>query len=181
MSTVRTPVLPAGAWKIDPAGSRVGFAVRHLGVATVKGTFTDVEGTVTVGEAPGDMSASGSVAVASVDTGDAHRDEALRSAFFDDEAHPRITFVSTAIEARDGGLRVTGDFTMQGVTRELVLTTQVVPAGDGDGAPRLRLTATGKLSRRDFSMRFKQAMGAGNKLVDDAVKLELEVSAVPQG
>lgn len=179
MSTVRTPILPAGAWKIDPAVSRVGFAVRHLGVATVRGAFTELEGAVTVGEAPGDTVASGSVAVASVDTGEEHRDEALCSAFFDVDAHPRITFVSTNVAAHDGGLRITGDLTMQGVTRELALQVQSGAPAPGDDA--LRLTATGRLSRRDFGMRFKQAMGAGNKLVDDTVRLELELTAVPQG
>lgn len=178
MSTVRTPLLPAGAWKIDPSGSRVGFAVRHLGVATVRGAFTDLDGSVVVRDRPAATTASGSVAVASVDTGDGNRDDALRSAFFDVQAHPRITFASTRVEADDGGLRIIGDLTMQGVTRELVLQVQAGEPQAGDGTPRLWLRATGTLSRRDFSMRFRRAMAAGNKLVDDTVTLELDVSAV---
>ena len=174
---------PTGTWTVDAAHSKVGFAVKHLGIATVRGKFNSFEGTV---EVPGDISAArvtGSIDVASVDTNEAQRDEHLRSAdFFDAENHPKLTFSSKRIEAVDEEtFRVTGDLTLHGVTREVVLQAEVQGTDvDPWGNDRVGLEVTGQINRSDFGMRFNQALGSGNMLVSDKVKLSLDVSAVKQ-
>ena len=84
MATRTTTLVPAGTWQIDPAHSSVEFSVKHMGIANVRGKFTDFQGTVEVGTDAWSAKARGSIKVASIDTGDAQRDTHLRSAdFFD--------------------------------------------------------------------------------------------------
>lgn len=126
---------------------------------------------------------TGSIDVASVDTNEEQRDQHLRSGdFFDADNHPKLTFRSTGIEAVDEEtFRVTGDLTLHGVTREVTLHA-VVQGTDVDpwGNDRVGLEVTGQLNRSDFGMKFNQALGSGNMLVSDKVKLSLDVSAVKQ-
>src|SRR3954469_9498285 len=93
-STTRTrPVVPTGTWRVDPAHSSVQFAVKHMGIATVRGKFTRFEGTLEVGEDLGSSRAYGKVDAASIDTDEPDRDAHLRSAdFFDVDHYPEITF-----------------------------------------------------------------------------------------
>jgi polyisoprenoid-binding protein YceI len=183
-TTVSTPTLiPAGAWNLDPSHSTVGFSVKHLGIATVRGGFTEFAGTLEIGETLEDSRAYGTVKVASVDTHEPQRDDHLRSPdFFDAERHPEITFESTRIEARgDERFEITGNLTMHGVTGEIVLHgelqgTEVDPWGN----ERAGLEVIGELSRGDYGMKFNQALGSGNVLVSDRVRLALDVAAVRQ-
>lgn len=183
MSTV-TPTrtgIPAGTWTVDTAHSRVGFAVKHMGVATVRGEFRDFEGTLEVGEDLGSARAHGTVRAASVDTNQAQRDDHLRSAdFFDAELHPELSFESTVIEPIDEGTyRIVGELTMHGVTRELELEAEVGGTEIGpEGEERIGLEVTGELSRRDYEIRFNAALGSGNAVVADRVKLALDIAAV---
>jgi polyisoprenoid-binding protein YceI len=185
MSTYASPVttVPTGNWSVDPAHSKVGFAVKHMGIATVRGEFTDFEGTLELGE---DLSAAkvrGTVKTASVDTNEAQRDAHLRSAdFFNADAYPELAFESTSIEAIDDEtFRITGDLTMNGVTNELVLTAEVNGVDiDPYGNEKVGLEVTGQLSRGAYGMTFNQALGSGNMLVADKVKLALDISAAKQ-
>ncbi len=179
MSAATTKV-PTGTWNVDPSHSSVEFQVKHLGIATVKGAFREFAGALTVAE-DGSVSASGTVQVASVDTRDERRDEHLRSAdFFEADAYPQITFQSTSIEPVDEEtFKITGDITIHGVTNPITLEA-VVEGTEEDpwGNTRVGLEATGSLSRGDFGMRFNQALGSGNMMVSDKVKLVLDISAV---
>jgi polyisoprenoid-binding protein YceI len=184
MSATATPTLiPTGTWKADSAHSKVGFAVKHMGIATVRGEFTEFEGTL---EVTGDLStanAYGTVKTASVDTSEPPRDEHLRSAdFFDAQSYPELSFRSTSIEpAGEDTFQIVGELTLHGVTREIQLQA-IVQGTDTDpwGNERVGLEITGELSRGDYGMKFNQALGSGNLLVGDKVKLALDVSAVKQ-
>jgi polyisoprenoid-binding protein YceI len=183
MSTRTSSSVPVGTWVADAAHSSVQFAVKHMGIATVRGSFTEFEGAVTVGATLADTVSHGSVAVASVSTGEPRRDEHLRSPdFFDAERFPTIDWVVSRVEAVDEDTsRVFGELTMHGVTRDLVLEA-VVQGVDTDpwGNERFGLEAVGTLKRSDFDMRFDQALGSGNKLVGDKVSILLDISAVRQ-
>jgi polyisoprenoid-binding protein YceI len=185
MSTYSIPAstVPTGTWTVDPAHSKVGFAVKHMGIATVRGEFTDFEGVLEIGE---DLSAAkirGTVKAASVDTNEPQRDAHLRSAdFFNAEAYPEIEFASTRIEAiDDDSFRITGELSMNGVANELVLVAEVNGVDiDPYGNEKVGLEVTGQLSRGDYGMTFNQALGSGNMLVADKVKLALDIAAVKQ-
>ena len=129
MSAIETPIragLPTGTWKVDPIHSKVGFAVKHLGVSTVRGEFRDFDGTLEVDE-EGTARAYGTVKAASVTTNQDQRDEHLRSAdFFEVDEHPELLFESTRIEQADEDtFKVVGDLTLHGVTREIELDAEL--------------------------------------------------------
>ena len=183
MSTSATTVVPTGTWNVDPAHSKVGFAVKHMGIANVRGEFTEFEGTLEVADDLSSAKAHGTVKVQSVSTNEAQRDEHLRSGdFFDAEQHPELTFTSTAIEpVDDETFKITGDLTIHGITKPITLTAEVQGTDtDPWGNDRVGLEVTGSLSRGDYDMKFNQALGSGNMLVGDKVKLALDISAVKQ-
>src|ERR1700687_1551696 len=126
-TTSLTTGIPAGTWSVDPAHSKVGFAVKHMGIATVRGEFTEFEGTLEVGEDIATAKAYGTVKVQSVDTNEPQRDDHLRSPdFFDAQQHPELRFESTRIEPLDDEeFRITGNLTIHGVTNEVVLHADV--------------------------------------------------------
>lgn len=182
MTPVAT-VVPTGTWNVDPAHSTVAFAVKHMGIATVRGEFKEFQGTLEVGEDLTSPRAHGSVKVASLDTNEAQRDAHLRSAdFFDVEQHETLTFESTRVEPVDEEtFRITGNLKLHGVSKEITLEA-VVQGTDTDpwGNERVGLEVIGQLSRGDYDMKFNQALGSGNMLVADKVKLSLDISAVKQ-
>jgi polyisoprenoid-binding protein YceI len=181
--TTSTTILPTGTWSVDPAHSKVGFAVKHMGIATVRGEFTEFAGTIEVGEDLSSARIYGTVKAESVDTNEPQRDTHLRSAdFFDVARHPEIRFESTSVEALDEEeFRITGQLTIHGVTNEIVLHAEIQGTDiDPWGNERVGLEVTGQLSRGDFDMKFNQALGSGNMLVADKVKLALDISAVKQ-
>jgi polyisoprenoid-binding protein YceI len=183
MATRTTPLIPTGTWTVDPAHSSVGFSVKHMGIANVRGKFTEFEGMLEMEESLSDCGAHGTVEVASIDTGESDRDEHLRSPdFFDAEQFPEIAFESTHVEAIDDECsRVTGNLTMHGITKEIKLDV-LIQGTDTDpwGNTRAGLEVIGTLNRDDFDMKFNQALGSGNVLVGDKVKMALEISAVLQ-
>ena len=175
-------VLPAGTWKVDPVHSSVEFHVKHLGIATVKGVFKEFEGTLEV--SPEGAVAYGTVKTASVDTREPQRDEHLRSAdFFEVEQYPEIGFRSTAINATgEDGFEIVGDLSIHGVTRSVKLSASLegIEPEDPQGNTRVGISASGQINRSDFEMRFNAALGSGNVVVSDKVKILVEVSAVKQ-
>lgn len=182
-TTAVSTLIPSGTWALDPAHTSVGFSVKHLGIATVRGTFATFEGALTVGSDLASSSITGTIDPASIDTAEAQRDEHLRSAdFFDVTVYPAITFASTAITpAGEDEFTIVGDLTMHGVTRSVSLKATVEGfETDPWGQDRVGLEVTGQLSRGDFGMKFNQALGSGNVLVSDTVKISLDISAVRQ-
>jgi polyisoprenoid-binding protein YceI len=179
--SVTTTAVPTGTWTVDTVHSKVGFSVKHMGIATVRGEFGDFEGTLELSDDLSDARAYGRVKAASIDTSESQRDEHLRSPdFFDAQRYPELTFNSTLIEAVDEGTyRITGDLTMHGITRELVLDAVVDGTEtDPQGNERVGLEVVGQLSRGEYGMKFNQALGSGNVVVSDKVKLALDISAV---
>ena len=175
-----TPV-PQGTWQVDPVHSSVEFHVKHLGIATVKGQFKVFEGTLNVG-AEG-ARAFGTVDVASVDTREPQRDEHLRSAdFFEVEQFPQITFQSTAIRPLDDEeFEIDADLTIHGVTRPVTLKATFEGAEtDHQGNDRVGVSASAQINRSDFEMKYNAALGSGNLVVSDKVKILVEISAVKQ-
>ncbi len=174
-----TTNLPTGTWTVDPVHSSVEFQVKHLGIATVKGQFNDFEGTLEVG--PDGASAYGTVKVASVDTREPQRDEHLRSAdFFEAETYPNIEFRSTAIRPTgDDDFEIDGDLEIHGVKRPITLKATVEGTEtDPQGNERVGLSVTGQIDRSDHDMKFNAALGSGNVMVSDKVKLLIDISAV---
>jgi len=168
----------ASTWDVDPAHSTVEFSVRHMMVTTVKGQFQKVKGAVELDEK--DVTKSSvevSVDTASIDTREAKRDAHLKSAdFFDAAKFPALTFKSTKVEkAGKGKLKVTGDLTMHGVTKPVVLTVDGPSASIKDpfGRTVRGVMATGKLDRKDWGMTWNKALDTGGMVVSDEVKLEI--------
>lgn len=183
MSTATTAVtstIPAGLWAIDPGHSTVGFSVKHMGIATVRGEFREFEGALNVAD-DGAASVRATVQAASVDTREAQRDEHLRSAdFFNAAEHPVLTLASTEVVLVDEEtIEVTGDLTMNGVTKPVTLRGDIMGLDtDPWGNERVGIELRGQLSRGDYGMRFNQALGSGNMLVGDRVKIAIDVSLV---
>ena len=173
--------IPTGTWELDPAHTRMGFAVKHMGVSTVRGEFREFEGTVEIGEDSSSSRAYGTVQAASVTTNQAQRDEHLRSEdFFGAEANPELRFESKRIERVDeDSFRAVGDLTMNGVTNEVELEAEVTGTDIGpSGEERFGLEVTGQVSRKAYQMKFNAALGSGNAVVADKVKLDLDVALV---
>lgn len=169
-------------WTLDTAHTHVGFAVRHMMITTVKGRFADVAGELELDER--DITRSSvraTLAAASIETGIEQRDAHLRSGdFLDAEQHPVILFESRRVEqAGEGRLRVVGDLTIRGVTREVVLDAELEGRGtDPWGGERMGLTASTRIDRTDFGLTWNQALEKGGVLVANEVRITLEVQAV---
>lgn len=181
MSTT-TQTLPAtGAWAIDPSHSEVGFAVRHLGISKTRGRFGTFSGTLVVdAEHPANSSVEVTIDASSIDTKDAGRDEHLRSDdFFGVEAHPAITFRSTAVRGEGTRWEVEGDLTIKGTTQPVVLETELVGLErDPWGNERVGFAATTEINREAFGLTWNAALETGGVLVGKNVKINIEVEAV---
>jgi polyisoprenoid-binding protein YceI len=179
MSTTPLQSIPTGSYSVDPSHSNVGFEVRHMGIATVRGRFGTFAGTIdATGDAP---RLNGTVEVATIDTGDANRDGHLKGPeFFDADAHPQIAFSATTNEVEAGGpLTLTGEITIKGITRPLELTGELAENGEDPwGHERIGLELTGSIDRREFDLKWNQTLPNGNLLVANEVKLVVSVSAV---
>ena len=172
--------LPSGTWNVDPVHSTVEFQVLNMGIVWVKGLFTDFKGTLESTGEPAGVRASGTIEVASLDTRSEQRDQHLRAAeFFDVENHPQITFESTRIEPSADRLRVVGNLTIKGITREVQLDATVHGTVDDPwGHQRAGVEATGTLNRRDFDVNWDVRTPGGTPLAGDEVRLILHLGAV---
>ena len=181
MSTVTAPTQTT--WAIDPTHTNVEFSVRHLMIATVKGRFADVSGTIVTDDVdPTKTTVAVTINAASIDTRMPQRDEHLRSAdFFDVEKFPTLTFKSRKVDAHRDGLRVTGDLTIRGITREVVLdVTSNGQQSDPWGGLRAGFEAAGKIKRSDFGLTWNQVLEAGGVTVGDEVKISIDAELVKQ-
>jgi len=173
--------LPApGVWEFDPAHSSLTVIARHMMVTKVRGTLS-VTGAIHVAEKPEDSWVEVTADAASVDTREQTRDQHLRSPdFLHVEQHPSITFRSTKVEPLGGSaLRVTGDLTIRGTTRPLVLTGEFLGVGKNPwGKTVASFAATGEIDREEFGMTWNQALEAGGWLVSKKFQIEIEVEAI---
>ncbi|MDF2090739.1 YceI family protein [Knoellia sp. 3-2P3] len=172
-ATAITTQLPTGTWTVDASHTEVGFTARHLMVSKVRGSFSDVEGTVTVAEPFSASSVRAAVKLASVDTGSADRDAHLKSAdFFDVENNPEMTFVST--EVTEDTLK--GDLTIKGVTRPVVFDLEFGGvATDPWGNTKAGFEAEAEINRKDFGLEWNVALEGGGVLVSEKIKIKLDV------
>ena len=170
--------LSTGTWAIDPTHSEVGFVARHLMVTKVRGSFTDVTGTVEVAEDIARSVANVTIKTASVSTGTADRDAHLRSEdFFDVESFPELTFVSTSFD----GDTLTGDLTIKGVTKPVTLDVEFNGvATDPWGNEKAGFEATADINRTDWNLNWNAALEKGGVLVSEKIKLVLDVQLAKQ-
>ncbi len=173
----------AGTWEFDTAHTRLGFAARHLMVATVRGRFAEVAGQAVLDPSnPTASNATVTIQAASIDTGSADRDAHLRSPdFFDVENHPTFEFRSTEIRPTSDPETWTlvGDLTIRGVTKPVELTLNflgVTP--DPWGGIRAGFEGSGKINRKDWGLTWNAGLETGGVVVGDQVKLELDIEAV---
>ena len=167
-------------YELDPVHSHLGFSVRHMMVSQQRGQFAGASGTLTLDRA--DLTKSHvevTIDVTTVNTNNTDRDNHLRSAdFFDVANHPKITFVSRAVQVKeDGELRVTGDLTIRGTTRSVVLTAEPISEESKDpfGNIKVGTSVTGKVSRKDFGLVWNAILETGGVALGDDVKLMLDV------
>ncbi|MGB3731392.1 YceI family protein [Microbacterium sp.] len=171
-----------GDWEFDPQHTRIGFSAKHAMVTTVRGAFNEVTGHLHVDtEHPENSWAKVVMKTASVDTRVQQRDEHLRSAdFFDAEKWPEITFVSTHIEeVDDRAFGVTGDLTIRGVTKQVMIPLALLGVETGAyGELRAGFEGSRRLNRRDFGLVWNTPLDSGGVLVSEKITLEFEISAV---
>lgn len=172
-------------YELDAAHSGAGFAVTHMTVSKVRGTFNSISGTAEVDEA--NLAASSIRVVidaASIDTGVERRDEHLRSGdFLDAESHPEITFQSTSMEAiGDTELEVTGDLTIRGNTRQVTFPVTVLgPIADSQGGQRMGVEGELTIDRRDFGVSWSRLLDGGGLVVGDEVRIDVTAELVSAG
>jgi polyisoprenoid-binding protein YceI len=169
-------------WKIDPAHSTAQFVVRHMMITNVRGGFSNVQGTV-VWDAD-DVAASSidvTIDTTTLSTGDSNRDTHVKSAeFLEVEKNPTITFKSKTITKDGDGLKVRGDLSVHGATKEVVLQVDGPSEEQKDpwGNTRVGASATTKIKRSDFGLTWNAALETGGVMLGDDVKIELEVSLI---
>lgn len=164
-------------WKIDPAHSEVGFKVKHLVVSTVSGHFGQFDASI---EAEKEDFSDGKISfeadVTSIDTKNEQRDTHLKSAdFFDADSYPTISFVSTSVrKLSDYELEVRGDFTLRGITREIVLDVEYNGTVEAFGGIQVAgFEIRTKLNRFDFGLEWNALTEAGGVMVSNEVKIEI--------
>ncbi|HVV75004.1 MAG TPA: YceI family protein [Mycobacteriales bacterium] len=179
--TLSTPTL-TGDYDVDPSHSRVGFAAKHAMVTTVRGGFKDFTAEAHLDE---ENVANSSVRVeiqtASIDTGNAQRDEHLRNGdFLEVEAHPTISFVSTKVEQTgDETYAVTGDLTIKGISKPVTVNFEKTGAADDPwGSFRVGFEGKTVINRKDWGVNWNVALEAGGILVSDKVTLEFDIASV---
>ena len=178
------PVLASAAsWEIDPAHSTIEFKIRHLMVSNVKGTFQKVKGLSTFEDQNiTDLKVEVTIEAASINTGNARRDDHLRNVdFFDVAKYPTITFISKrVVKSGTNKLNVIGDLTIHGVTREVGVEVEGLTTEIRDPQGRFRRGATGttRISRKDFGLTWNRVIEAGGLMVGDDVDISVEVELI---
>ena len=176
----RIPGYVAGTWTIDPVHSFVGFTVRHMMVSKVRGKFNEFSGEVVTGENPLDSRVSAAIDLRSIDTGNADRDNHIRSSdFFEVETFTTMTYRSTAVRLDGDDYVLDGELTLKGVTKPVSLRLELGGFGpDGHGGTRAGFSASGEINRSDFGVDFNAVLETGGFVVSDKVTIHLEIEAV---
>ncbi len=172
-----------GTWILDTAHTAIGFVARHAMVTKVRGTFDEFEGSVTVDEAnPASSVARAVIKTASVNTGNADRDNHVRGDdFFSVEKFPEMTFESTSFDINGTSGTVTGDLTLKGITKEVTLDVEIFGVEeDPFGNTRVGFEATSKINRRDFGVDFQAPLGSGGMLVSEQITIQIDGSGIKQ-
>jgi polyisoprenoid-binding protein YceI len=167
-------------WAIDLTHSQITFAVKHLGISTVRGTFDAFSGTID--EQDGVISGADiTIDVASLNTGTAQRDDHLRSAdFFDVTNHPTANFRLLSAQRTGENLTAQGELTIRGVTKPVTLTGEIGgPAKDPWGNTKVSATLSTKLPRKEWGLTWNATLETGGLLVSEDVKLDIELQAAP--
>jgi polyisoprenoid-binding protein YceI len=184
-TTIATAALPiaTGTWVVDKTHSTVEFAVRHMGISKVRGTFSAFDAELAVGDSLEQTRLSATVGLSSIDTKNSMRDGHLRTTdFFHVEKHPSMSFASRQIVAgTDGRLTVIGDLTLNGVTRTQrfdveFLGTAIFPM---DGSSHAGFEATGTLSRKEYGIDFNVPLAAGGVVISDTIEIRLDIQLMP--
>lgn len=178
LAALALPALAAD-YSIDSAHSAAQFSVRHLMVSNVRGQFSKVTGKVVYDDAkPTATTVEAAVDVSTVSTREEARDKHLKSPdFFDVEKYPAFTFKSTGVKKTDQGLDVTGELTIHGVTKPVVLHVSGVTneIKDPFGMLRRGATATTVINRKDFGMTWNKSLDGGGVVVGDEVTITLDI------
>lgn len=181
MTTAAEPRI--ATYVLEPGHSSVEFAVKHMLIATTRGRFQDFNVVAEIDESNfANSTATVTIDAASIDTRQPDRDGHLRSAdFLEAEAHPHLTFVTRRIEPKGSDWKITGDLTIRGITREVVLDAEASgPVQDPWGGTRIGVSAHGKVNRKDFGMVWNAALDNGGFVLADDVKLSIEVELLKQ-
>ena len=179
--TLAIPAFTYGAtWQIDPDHSSIQFKIRHLTVSNVKGDFGKAKGVVTMDDKDiTQLKVELTIDPASVNTNHAKRDEHLRGPdFFDVSKYPTLTFVSKRVIKTDANrLKVIGDLTIRGVTREITVDVEgpTPEVKDPGGNLRRGATGTSRINRKDFGMAWNRVLDTGGLVVSDEVDIYVEV------
>ncbi len=177
--------LTPGTWNLDPTHTDVDFTVRHAGISKVRGTFNAVEGSLVVGDDATASNVNVTIDANSVDTGQPDRDAHIKAAdFFETEAHPNMTFMSTEVRADSKDpqeFTLVGDLTIKGITQRVELEAEFGgQTVDAFGMTRAGFEAKGEISRKDFNITWNAPLqaAAGGVLVSDNVKILIDASFV---
>jgi polyisoprenoid-binding protein YceI len=185
MSALATPQITTATttWNIDPVHSNAQFKVKHMMISNVKGEFTAVSGSLTLDSA--DITKSrveASIDATTINTRDPQRDAHLKSPdFFDVEKFPTLAFKSTRVsKTSEGELAAAGDLTIHGITRNVVFEVEgpTAPMKDPWGNTRMGLSATTRISRKDFGLTWNASLETGGILVGDEVTITLDVEFI---
>ena len=176
------PSYVAGTWKLDPTHSEISFSVKHLAISKVRGTFDSFDATIVTAEDIHDSTIEATIDVASVNTNQKDRDAHLRTSdFFLADEHPTMTFVSTKFDGTPDDFTVTGDLTLRGVTKEVVLKGEFGGiTGDGYGQTKAGATVSTKINRHDFGVSWNNALEAGGFTLGDDVTITMDLQVVLQ-
>jgi polyisoprenoid-binding protein YceI len=184
MTTETSQPTTGTIWKFDPIHTSIEFGVKHMMITTVKGRFTEFDGTIYGNEDdPTNARCEVNIKAASIDTRNEQRDAHLRSAdFLDAENYPDITFKSTRIEkVSDTHFRVFGDLTIRGTTREVEIETALEGTGKSPyGMEIAGLTANTIVTREDFGLTWNVALETGGVMVGNTLKVNIEIEAIKQ-
>jgi polyisoprenoid-binding protein YceI len=185
MAAIFSPALHAQAvsWRIDPLHSSAQFSVRHMMISTVRGQFGGVTGTMTYDpKNPAASSVAATIDCATVNTGTPTRDANLKTAeFFDVKRYPVMTFRSRKVVVTGpGNLRVTGDLTINAITRQVVLEVDgpTAPIRDIEGREKIGVSGQAKISRKEFGILYNPIMETGGVVVSDEVTIDLEIELI---